>query len=126
MKTLKVHDVLEQPLLVTRRSARALEESLRAALGGGGDGSGMDEFAVDFAGIEGLSPSFVDELLRVFESITVPTANAKLSLRVMNPPTRLSLKFEAIARSHGLSVCSLSDGTWLLSTADEIGVSDTR
>ena len=74
--------------------------------------------AVDFAGIEGIAPSFLDELLSIFESIIGVESGARArSLVVLNPPNRLSLKFEAIARGHGMSVRANPDGSWLLTDA---------
>ena len=46
--------------------------------------------------------------------IGAETGGREQCLIVANPPTRLSLKFEAVARGHGMSVRALPDGSWLL------------
>lgn len=125
MHTLRVHDVLKNKILVSRESARLLEDPLRTIVENArttGNESGTTPVTVDFAGVEGIAPSFLDELVTVFESVVgaKTTDNAggldgcERRLIVANPPTRLSLKFEAVARGHGMSVRALPDGSWLL------------
>lgn len=118
MRTLRVNDVLKDRILVSRESARLLEDPLRAMMVSAktvGNACGTTPVTVDFEGIEGIAPSFLDELLSVFESLIGAGADGdERSLVVANPPTRLSLKFEAIARGHGMSVRALPDGSWFL------------
>lgn len=118
MRTLRVHDVLKDRILVSRESARLLEPALSEMMvspRGPEDTTGNTSVAVDFEGVEGIAPSFLDELLSIFESlIGVETNGEERCLIVANPPTRLSLKFEAIARGHGMSVRALPDGSWIL------------
>lgn len=121
MSIFRVHDVLKDRVLVSRESARLLEEPLSAMLNSAGspaDSSATIQLAVDFDGVEGIAPSFLDELLTILESlICKKTEDRERRLIVMNPPTRLSLKFEAIARGHGMSARVLPDGSWLLTDA---------
>lgn len=121
MQTLRVQDVLKDKILVSRESARLLEGPLVTAMEdarNSGDALGTTPVAVDFVGVEGMAPSFLDELLCVFESVFGTEADpAKRCLVVANPPTRLSSKFEAIARGHGMSVQALPDGSWSLTDA---------
>lgn len=118
MLTLRVYDILKSKILVGRESARALEEALREAISGANEPQPVSDSAsivVDFCGVEGMAPSFLDELLLIFESLSRSDAHAAgRRLRVENPPTRLSRKFEATARGHGLSIRALDDGSWLL------------
>ena len=118
MCTLRVNDVLKDRILVTRESARLLQEAMSAmiaAAGTSGNPSGEASLGIDFEGVEGMAPSFLDELLSVFESLLGERGNVgKRCLIVANPPTRLSLKFEAIARGHGMSVRTTPNGSWLL------------
>ena len=118
MRTLRVNDVLKDKVLVSRESAHVLEEALSAMMAAARtpeNSSGATTMAVDFEGIEGIAPSFLDELLSIFESIIGSETNdLERCLIVANPPTRLSLKFEAVARGHGMSVRALPDGSWLL------------
>ncbi len=125
MPTLRVHEVLKDRILVSRESARLLEDGLRAMLPGPrtpGNASPPTPVAVDFEGVEGMAPSFLDELLSIFESlIGLETNGPERCLIVAHPPTRLSLKFEAIARGHGMSVRALPDGSWCLTDIRESG-----
>ena len=118
MCTLRVNEILRDKVLVSRESAHLLEDALSAMMAAArtpGNPSGTISVAVDFEGIEGIAPSFLDELLSIFESLIGADANGcERCLIVANPPTRLSLKFEAVARGHGMSVRALPDGSWLL------------
>jgi len=123
MLTLRVHDVLKDRILVSRESARLLESALSSTMvsaGTAGEACGTMPVTVDFEGIEGIAPSFLDELLSVFESlIGMATDGVERCLIVANPPTRLSLKFEAIARGHGMAVRALPDGSWFLTDSQD-------
>ncbi|MGD2108196.1 MAG: hypothetical protein PVI86_02270 [Phycisphaerae bacterium] len=81
--------------------------------------SGTNSLTVDFAGVEGMAPSFLDELLLIFGSHVGGGADGReRCLIVANPPTRLSRKFEAVARGHGMSAQALADGSWSLTDAE--------
>ncbi len=125
MCTLRVNDILKDRILVSRESAHLLEGALNAMMAPAttpGDTSGRTSMTVDFEGIEGIAPSFLDELLSIFESIIGSgTSGLERCLVVANPPTRLSLKFEAIARGHGMSVRAHPDGSWLLTDTRNTG-----
>jgi hypothetical protein len=115
MAYLRVNDILKERILISRESAHLLERALRDVLKNAGTAStgGPTEMTIDFDGIEGVSPSFVDELLLIFESLLEekPGASGR-SLFVAHAPTRLSSKFEAVARGHGLCVKALQNGSW--------------
>lgn len=119
MSTLVVHEWLKDRVLVSRESARLLEEPLARLMkdaGRGGPGPNQGDVTVDFAGVEGMAPSFLDELFTIFESlVSAAGAGTSRRLRVASPPARLSSKFEAVARGHQLSVATQPDGAWLLS-----------
>ncbi len=121
MRTLRVHDILKDKILVSRESARLLEDALKTIRVNAvtpGEARDTTPVSVDFEGVEGVAPSFLDELLSVFESVLgAEPGGREQGLIVANPPTRLSLKFEAIARGHGMSVRALPDGSWLLTDA---------
>jgi hypothetical protein len=106
-------------MLVSRESARLLERALQAVIAGAEPPGGATESApvtVDFAGVEGITPSFLDELVSIFESVVGESPEGR-RLIVAHPPTRLSLKFEAVARGHGMSARVLPDGSWVLADA---------
>ena len=122
MRTLRIHDVLKERILVSRESARLLENAIKTMTvseGKQGEACDTTPISVDFDGVEGMAPSFLDELLSVFESVIGPDADGcERCLIVANPPTRLSLKFEAVARGHRMSIRALPDGSWLLTDAN--------
>ena len=62
---MKVFDILQKHVLVTRESAQGLRASLDDLL------SNENDPSLDFTGIEAVTPSFVDELLEVLESRTI-------------------------------------------------------
>lgn len=121
MKTLLVSEVLKDKVLVSRDSARLLKGVLSALVAGvnaSASAAGSPSVAVDFEGVEGIAPSFLDELLSVFESCTsAAPGSVGRCLMIVHPPTRLSSKFQAIARGHGMSVRALDDGSWILADA---------
>ena len=118
MHTLRANDILKDKILVSRESAHLLEDAMNAMMADTttpGNPSDSTSLAVDFEGIEGIAPSFLDELVSIFESIVGSRTDApERCLVIANPPTRLSLKFEAIARGHGMSVQALPNGSWRL------------
>ncbi len=125
MCTLRVNTVLRNKILVSRESAHLLEAELGAMMSSAAaplEARVASQVTVDFEGVEGISPSFLDELLSIFESfIAAETDERERCLIVANPPTRLSLKFEAVARGHGMSVRALPDGSWFLTDARNSG-----
>lgn len=117
MRTLRINLLLKDKILVSRESARLLEPALKEMMDCAGttDDAPALSPVVDFEGIEGVAPSFLDELILIFESLLgAETNGGERSLIVAHPPTRLSSKFEAVARGHGMSVHARPDGTWLL------------
>jgi len=125
MPIFRVNDILKEKILISRESARLLEDPLSALLESTkapANASQTTPVTVDFEGVEGIAPSFLDELLSVFESLVGSETNGReRCLIVANPPTRLSLKFEAAARGHGMSVTALPDGSWRLEVTPNPG-----
>ncbi len=72
MRTLRVHDVLKDRILVSRTSARRLEDALRTAMAGmttHEDAASTTPVIVDFEGVEGVAPSFVLVLVLIVKFI---------------------------------------------------------
>ncbi len=112
MTTLKVHQLLQKRALVTRQSALPIAQALATA--------NIDEIAevvLDFTGVEAVTPSFVDEVLGVFQSSLRRTGPNPLTILVTNSPTRLSSKFSAIARARGLQIVESTAGTWRITAS---------
>ena len=110
MQTLRMFDLMGKRVLVTRSSARAIQSILGAALREG-DG----QVALDFYEIDGIAPSFLDEVLSVVEDCIQDTSYNQLQIMVINSPTQLSSKFAAVGRGHGLSIRETGSGTWIIS-----------
>ncbi len=103
---IRIRDLIRSPVLVTRGSARSLSELLsKAPL--------AEEYVLDFAGIEGITPSFMDELLAVLAELQ-EARSTSLRIHVLSPPTRLTSKFQAVGRSHNLEVTELREDHWLM------------
>ena len=111
MGSLKIFDLVGTRVLVTRSSARKLAPDLADVLVGG-----SGEITLDFAGIDGLTPSFLDEILSVLEESVLASGGGRLRVQVMNSPTQLSSKFAAVGRSHGLVAKESESGTWIISS----------
>lgn len=120
MSSVLVHQILTDKILVSRESAHCLRDALSSSLmscrSGAGSTGDPALVTVDFAGIEGMTPSFLDELISIFEGLLAhANEGCRAVLLVAHPPTRLSLKFEAVARGHEMVVEALPDGSWRLS-----------
>ena len=109
MGSIKIFDLVGKRVLVTRSSARALAPDLADALAeGGGD------VTLDFVGVDGLTPSFLDEILSVLEESVLAFEGVRLRVEVTNSPTQLSSKFAAVSRGHGLVARETGDRTWII------------
>ena len=106
---IQIHDLLKRRAVITRHSARAIGEALRSALEGA-----KGELIVDFAGVEAVTPSFVDELLSVIEEVTATESRIAVRLLFVNLPTRLSAKFAAIGRARGVEIREAQPGSWTI------------
>jgi len=130
MATLSVRNHLDDRILVSRESARVLEGAVVSMLRTQDRPAGAPDsnsITIDFNGIEGMAPSFLDELLKIFESLmTNRTGIRSCRFVVANPPTRLSQKFEAVARGHGMSVRALDNGSWEMAVNATFGDSTSR
>ena len=106
MGDLRLSELLGKRILMTRASARSIQHFVMEALE-----EGHGEIALDLSGVDGLTPSFMDELLLIIEENREPVYDAHPALTVRNPPTELTAKFEAVGRGHGLVVES-NEGGW--------------
>ena len=110
MRALKIHDLLKRRVLVTRDSARAIQAELKAALI-----EGQGQVTLDFFGIDGLTPSFLDETLSIIEECTRTEMWTGLRVTVASSPTQLSSKFAAVGRGHRLQMKQSDHATWIIS-----------
>ena len=109
MVGVKIFDLTGRRVLVTRSSARSIEQRLATALR-----RSPGAITLDFTGIQGIAPSFLDEVLSIVDE-HVDKDQAPLVVTVVNPPTRLSSKFTAVGKTHGLSIEERGDNVWVFS-----------
>lgn len=110
MATIGVYDRTRKRALITRDSARALAQFLRE------QAAGDREITLDFADVEAVTPSFVDEILTILQEFLGEAGKADLKIMFVNTPTRLSKKFAAVGRAHGLRITESPDGLWDISS----------
>ncbi len=111
MGSLNVFELTGKRALVTRASAAEIGSALNEASTDG-------EIIVDFAGVDAVTPSFVDEILAVVEELVRDRDAGGVSF--LHIPTRLSEKFVAVGRAHQLSVTESEDGTWAITPSSAV------
>ena len=107
MKGVKVFDILGKPVLTSRQSARRIKPVLSRQPHT--DGKSL---CLDFSGTHGVSPSFVDEALRVAEEHIGDSGGRNATVIFAHPPTKLSSSHHAIARAHGRALVVTESGDW--------------
>ena len=65
--------------------------------------------------MDGVSPSFVEELIFVIEESVSDSGLDDASFVLTNVPTRLSSKFQAIGRGRQVDIVESAPGTWRIS-----------
>jgi hypothetical protein len=95
-------------VLVTRASARRLAPTIESAVR---NASGALE--LDFSHVDGMTPSFLDELVSVVEEAFGRLNVDSFRVEILNPPTALSAKFAAIGRGRELGLTE-SGGGWTI------------
>jgi hypothetical protein len=109
VETVRVYDLLQRRVLVTRESAHAIQTELTSSLTNGGR-----EIVLDFSNVDAVTPSFVDEVLAIIDEAVSRTPRSTLNVKFVHAPTRLSEKFAAIGRSHGAQITESSPGAWTI------------
>lgn len=94
---------------MTRDSARSMARELSRALM-----AGHGEIVLDFSGVNGITPSFLDETLGLIQDALDDARLDRLLVRVLNPPTRLTAKFEAVGRGRGLLIRESGESMWIV------------
>ena len=72
------------------------------------------ELVLDFDGVQGVTPSFLDETFSIIDEFVADSDSELQRITIENPPTHLSLKFAAVGRGHGLTIDDV-DGKWVIS-----------
>lgn len=106
MGTIRLYDLLRRRALITRESAATLRQTLASAVEADG------ELVVDFAEVDAVTPSFIDELLALIEDAARQAGRPGLRALFLNAPTRLSAKFLAIGKGHGTRMVETGTNSW--------------
>jgi hypothetical protein len=78
---------------------------------------GHGKAKLDLNGVNGLTPSFFDELLLIIDESRRDSPESELSVTIQSPPTDVSPILVAVARVHGLSITQPDGGAWVISVA---------
>lgn len=73
---------------------------------------------MDFSGVNGITPSFLDELLSIIDEAQSELPDTEPFVTIKSPPTDVSPMYEAVARVHGLKI-EQSRGEWVITTSIE-------
>ncbi len=107
MEVVNVYSLFERRALVTRESTDVLRDAIVTASGNG------SQVALDLSGIEVITPSFIDQVLLIVEECLGEGSN-QIKILVLNPPSGLSSRLEAIGRAHQLSAAEDEQGNWVI------------
>ena len=107
MISVRIFDIVGQPVLVSRESARRIKSSLAE---GADDGGGL--LRLDFSGARGVAPSFLDEALLVAEECISDSGQPDTTVVFAHPPATMSSKHHAIAKAHGRTLVEAENGDW--------------
>lgn len=110
MTTVKIHDILKRRVLVTRESAKVLKPILSAAVS-----RCEGKSFLDFSGIAGVTPSFIDETLAIIEEVLQPQNGNLCELEMLNFPSQLSPQLLRAGKRHGLLIRKESDTALIIS-----------
>lgn len=106
MEPIKVRSTISDPLLTTRSLAQELEPSFK-------EHGPSQRIELDFEGIEGITPSFFDGLLKTMED-TIQARSSNATVVFHNLPRGVSSALELVARAHNLTLRS-DEERWVLS-----------
>ena len=107
MKAIQLLNILHKPILTSRQSARRIKPVLSQQPPFPGN-----SVCLDFIGTHGVSPSFVDEALRVAEEYVSDSGRRNATVVFAHIPTKTSSSHHAIARAHGRMLVVNEAGDW--------------
>lgn len=110
-----IHELLSNRVLVTRESARSIAPKVATAIGRG------SALQLDFEHVQGITPSFLDELLSVVHEAFSRFGGGGYRIEIIKPPTTLSSKFAAIGRGRHLLIVESPGGSWIIDGTREQG-----
>ena len=107
METLKLYPLFKRRALVTRESTDVLRDAIAEAAGSG------NRVALDLTGIDAITPSFIDQVLQIVEGC-IGQESDRIEVLMLNPPSGLSSRLEAIGRAHRSIVTEDEKGNWII------------
>jgi len=111
MRTIEVFHFLQRKILVTRESASVLRDAIDSSIKADG------EVTLDFAGVDGVAPSVVDELLAMIDDARSASSRREARVVFAHAPTPLSAKFLAVGRRHGATMAQSGSDAWEITHA---------
>ncbi len=115
MSTVRVYDLMQRRVLVTRESAHTIRGAL---ISGATHEDG--EIVLDFSGVEAITPSFIDEVLAIIDDVARQAFHSALHVKFVNAPTKLSEKFAAVGRNHRARITESGPGDWIITRESSI------
>jgi len=106
MQTIEVFQLLQRKILVTRESASAVREVIESSIRKEG------EVALDFSGIDAVTPSFVDEILGIIDDARASASRREVRVVFSHAPTPLSAKYLAIGKRHRSTMSQSAPNAW--------------
>ena len=111
---ISLFDVLQKRVVTSRESARSLRPTIAAAAA-----SHDQPIIFDFEGIQGVTPSVVDEILLILDAVLPPEYPVDPGVEFRKVPMELSRKYDAVANAHKLLFTQDGRGSWVLHDARE-------
>ena len=102
-----ISTLVHKRVLTARESVKAVVPELIDRLARNGE-----SVELDFAGIEGVAPAVLDQLL-----ISVEHVAGKRDICLLNMPDPITRKHQALARAHNRLLAIHGDGVWRFSPA---------
>ena len=112
MRSVDVFKHLQRKILVTREYAAALRPEIDSSIKADG------QVVLDFAGIDAVTPSFVDEILGIIDDARADSSKRELRVIFRHTPTSLSEKFLAIGKRHGAKMSQSGTDAWEITNVD--------
>ncbi|MBI4337626.1 MAG: STAS-like domain-containing protein [Chloroflexi bacterium] len=73
-----------------------------------------EEVSIDFIGVEAVTPSFLDALLRILSEEAGSATAKAVRVTITNLSIELSSRFAAMTRFHGFDLQEAGASTWVL------------
>lgn len=102
----KLYDLLAKRVLASRESAKTLRPEIEKLAA-----NAVDQIELDFAGVEAMTTSFIDEVLTILEEVTEQRGR---DIVVTHLAAHLVPRLELVARGHHLAVGRESEDVWIL------------